>query len=227
MRNGQNSGGISGILWLALVATIGLAPGAFAAGNWPQVGEQVQNFAFTSLDGKQRQLSDYDGHYVLLEFWATWCPPCVKEIPVLKKALDLYQKRGLEILGLDGDRTLETVQEFVAKNQIPWLQATPESTKTIIDSELRIAWYPTLILLDPQRKILLVSGNGKTPLSPDELLEKLDQLLPAGIPNGRSQNIVTEFSVAPLDGKLAAIDRALLSPVLLTQDKPTINQKAD
>jgi len=166
----------------ALLAALMLAPCLFGAGKWPRVGEQVQNFGFSGLDGKQHQLSEFDGHYVLMEFWATWCEPCVREVPVLKRARELYQKRGLEILGLDNDRTLETVQEFVAKNQIPWVQAEPESTEIVMKNELTIAWYPTIILLDPQRKILLVSGNGKTPLSPDKLLKALDQLLPSGTP---------------------------------------------
>ena len=106
----------------------------------------------------------------------------MQEIPVLKRARELYQKRGLEILGLDSDRTLEEVQDFVAKNQIPWIQAAPESTAIVMKNELTIAWYPTIILLDPQRKILLVSGNGKIPLTPDKLLKALDLLLPSGTP---------------------------------------------
>jgi len=179
MKHWQNS---QRILMFALLAALMLAPCLFGAGKWPRVGEQVQNFGFSGLDGKQHQLSEFDGHYVLMEFWATWCEPCVREVPVLKRARELYQKRGLEILGLDNDRTLETVQEFVAKNQIPWVQAEPESTEIVMKNELTIAWYPTIILLDPQRKILLVSGNGKTPLSPDKLLKALDQLLPSGTP---------------------------------------------
>lgn len=162
-------------------------PGALGAcgktkANWPEAGASVRDFQFTDLAGHEHRLSDLAGHYVLLEFWGTWCEGCVYEIPVLKKARELYGSRGLEILGLDNDLNLEAVQDFVAKNQLPWLQAAPASTQQIIQEEIKIAWYPTLILLDPQHKILLVSGNSKTPLSPEQLLTELDRLLPPEAP---------------------------------------------
>jgi len=168
-------------VWAGLAALL-LAASSFAAGNRPQVGEVVQDFAFTGLDGKGHQLSEFGGHYVLLEFWATWCEPCVHEIPVLKKARELYGKRGLEILGMNSDRSLEKAQKFVSKNQVPWPQAEPQSTKALIKQELKVKWYPTMILLDPQRKILLVSGNGKNPLEGEQLLKELDRLLPSSTP---------------------------------------------
>ena len=155
---------------------------AYAAGSRPQVGEVVQNFGFHGLDGKAHQLSEFDGHYVLLEFWATWCEPCVHEIPVLKRAREVYAKRGLEILGMNSDRSPEKAQEFVARHQIPWPQSAPQSTKAFIQNDLKIKWYPTMILLNPPHTILLVSGNGKTPLNGDKLLEALGRLLPSSTP---------------------------------------------
>jgi peroxiredoxin len=148
----------------------------------PLAGMKVPDFSFTDFAGHQHLLSDFHGHYVLMEFWATWCAPCLHEVPVLKKARELYHSRGLEILGLDSDQSLEKAQRFVMRDQIPWLQADPESTKTIIKNDLKITWYPALILLDPRRKILLVSGNGRTPLAPKELLSALDRQLPPRLP---------------------------------------------
>jgi thiol-disulfide isomerase/thioredoxin len=144
----------------------------------PKPGMIVPDFRFTDFAGREHLLSDFHGHYVLMEFWATWCQPCVHEIPVLERARQLYQSRGLEILGLDSDGSLKKAQAFVAKDQIPWLQADPKSTKALIKKDLKIRWYPALILLDPQRTILFVSGNGGKPLTPDRLLKTLDQRLP-------------------------------------------------
>ncbi len=144
----------------------------------PEVGATLSDFTFTDFAGGQHRLSDFSGRYVLLDFWATWCGPCLREVPVLKKADLLYQHRGLEILGMDSDAKVEKARKFVKRNRIPWLQSAPQSTKQIISSELKVKWYPTLILLDPQRKIVLISGDGRPTLKGRTLLEKLDQILP-------------------------------------------------
>jgi len=156
-----------------------LAPAQSQAAHRPRPGDQVADLTFTDFGGKQHRLSDYSGHYLLLEFWATWCGPCVKELPVLKKATELYQKRGLRILGLNSDEKVEKARKFLEKNRVRWPQSVPQSTKEIVDGELDVKWYPTMILLDPQRKIVFVSGDGKRVLKGRKLLKKLDEVLPS------------------------------------------------
>jgi thiol-disulfide isomerase/thioredoxin len=62
------------------------------------------DLAFTDLDGAPRRLSDWDGKLVLLNFWATWCTPCLKEIPLLVEAQRQYGPRGLQVVGLAMDQ---------------------------------------------------------------------------------------------------------------------------
>jgi thiol-disulfide isomerase/thioredoxin len=154
------------------------APSWCMAAHKPRPGDRVADFAFEDFNGEPHRLSDYSGHYVLLDFWATWCVPCLEELPVLKKAAELYQKRGLQILGMNSDEKMEKARNFLEKNQVSWPQSAPESTKQIVDSELGVKWYPAMILLDPQRRIVFVSGNGKSVFKGGKLLEKLDDVLP-------------------------------------------------
>jgi thiol-disulfide isomerase/thioredoxin len=144
----------------------------------PRPGDRVADFAFNDFGGESHRLSDYSGHYVLVDFWATWCVPCLEEVPVLKKAAELYQKRGLQILGMNSDEKIEKARNFLEKNQVSWPQSAPESTKQIVDGELGVKWYPVMILLDLQHRIVFVSGNGKSVFKGKKLLDKLNKVLP-------------------------------------------------
>lgn len=73
--------------------------------NTGSVAERVSrpDFAMQDLEGNKRNISDWDGKVILLNFWATWCPPCLKEIPTLIELQDAYGDRGLQIIGVAVD----------------------------------------------------------------------------------------------------------------------------
>jgi thiol-disulfide isomerase/thioredoxin len=79
-----------------------------------------QNAAFTlaDLSGKQWTLTALRGHVVLLNFWATWCPPCRKEIPDLNALQDQFRPQGLVVLGIDNNEDAATVGPFVAAQKM-------------------------------------------------------------------------------------------------------------
>ncbi len=145
----------------------------------PKVSATLPDFSFADLAGHTHRLSDFTGRYVLLDFWATWCPPCIEEVGTLEKAYRKYRSRGLEIVGMNSDKRTQTARRFVKQHHIPWLQSSPASTKVVVRHDLKVRFYPTLILLDPQRKVLLVSGDGKTILAGSKLLNSLNRLLPS------------------------------------------------
>ncbi len=77
---------------------------------------------FTALDGREIDLEKMRGKVVLIDFWATWCPPCVAEMPHLKAVYQKYHPRGLEIVGLSLDRDRKALEKYVAKEKVPWAQ---------------------------------------------------------------------------------------------------------
>jgi peroxiredoxin len=108
-------------LILAVVMMIYSAPEVSAQRGAPAGAVQAADFTLTDLDGKPVKLSDYKGKVVILDFWATWCPPCVKEIPHFNDLHRDYAKKGLVVLGVSVDQGgLAAVQKFKKKTAIDY-----------------------------------------------------------------------------------------------------------
>lgn len=86
----------------------------------------------TNLDGNVQKLKDFQGKVVILDFWATYCPPCIEEIPHLKELQKKYGKENLEVVGLHvgGEEDRPKVPAFVEKLKIDYTLATPENELT-------------------------------------------------------------------------------------------------
>ncbi|MCB2203626.1 TlpA family protein disulfide reductase [bacterium] len=81
-----------------------------------QVGKQAPEFSLKDKDGKVYSLESLKGKVVVLNFWATWCPPCKAEIPDLKRVYDKYGEKGVEILGVSLDnKGWSVLKPFVEK----------------------------------------------------------------------------------------------------------------
>ncbi len=99
---------LAGLAWIGLSAD---PTGSTTAGKIPapQVGFLAPDFTLNSLDGKSYTLSELRGQAVILNLWATWCPPCRAEMPTLQKLYEEYRKEGLLVLAINS-----TVQDTAA-----------------------------------------------------------------------------------------------------------------
>lgn len=122
------------------------------------VGKPVPAIRETALDGTAVDLAAYRGKVVLLEFWATWCGPCVRKIPELKSLYQEWHDQGLEIVGISLDEDREALTSFVAKNGLAWPQLYTGKRK---DNELArqfgVSGVPSLWLIDQQGRIVAIN----------------------------------------------------------------------
>lgn len=129
-----------------------------------------------NLDGTPFDTASLKGKIVLVDFWATWCGPCLEEIPNIKKYYDLYKEKGFEVIGYNLDDKAEDVERFFATQKLPWATITsPDEKKVGFSSPLAeqcgVKSIPFLVLLDGEGKVLALHTRG------EKLGEKLAQLL--------------------------------------------------
>ncbi len=167
---------------VALIVVIGLVlrggsdrsgPGIISIGRATDVRPRpAPDFVLTSFDGQRLQLSDYRGRIVVLNFWATWCPPCRIEAPVLQRASERLDAAGVTILGIDVWDDHAAAIGFLKETGVTYPNA--EDATRLIPVEYGVTGLPETFVID-RHGVLARRWVG--PLTDDELDELLAPLL--------------------------------------------------
>ena len=134
------------------------------------VGKPAPQFSAADLAGSPVSLASYRGKYVLIDFWATWCSPCIAELPRLQAAYKNYHDSGFEIISVSLDENKSAVTDFVKARNIPWPQIHSASTSADLVSAFGVITIPAVYLIDPQGSIVRLDLRGK---ALDETLNRL------------------------------------------------------
>ena len=139
-------------------------------------GKRADDFALT-LNGKAAHLSDFRGKVVVLNFWASWCPPCVAEIDSLNALQNKIASRGGTILGVSVDEDSAAYEKFLAEHNVPFPNFR-DPTKKISENYGTIL-YPESYIIGTDGRIERKIGGGQDWNSP-ELVSYVESLLPSG-----------------------------------------------
>ena len=140
--------------------------------NLLKVGTQAPSFALATPQGDTTRLADLQGKYVVLDFWASWCPDCQKDAPNMVKAYNMFKDKGITFVGISFDTDKEVWTKAISKYDIKYQQVSElkKWKETTVSKAYNIQWIPTMYLLDKQGKVLFGTVYS------NEMISKLEEL---------------------------------------------------
>ncbi len=119
----------------------------------------AQDFKLPDLDGNTLKLSDFKGHIVIVNFWATWCPPCREEIPSMQRAWTILKKKNVVMLAVHVGGNEDKVWSFLTDFEVDFPVLMDKSSK--VSRQWRVVGLPSTLIIDPQGRIALGAIGGR------------------------------------------------------------------
>lgn len=162
---------------LIVLSTLALSYGIYDSirDKTVNVGDAAPGFRVDTNTGQAISNTSFGGDLLLVNFWATWCPPCVQEMPSLERFHQTFRDRGVVVLGVNVDRNKQTYLQFVQRSGITF----PNSFDPSADVSARFGTfkYPETYLIDRQGRVLEKFVGPETWTSP-QVMEKIQRHLP-------------------------------------------------
>ena len=137
-------------------------------------GFLAPDFSLGTLEGNTMRLSDLRGQPVILNFWATWCPPCRAEMPELEKVWRQYKGSGLMLLGVDQAESAAVVEQF-ARNDMGVTFPILLDTDLAVRNKYAVRALPTTVFIDAEGRIQDVKIGG--PLDTAAIVDGVNKIV--------------------------------------------------
>jgi len=147
----------NGFLSVAIIVALVFAA---APSHGSESNARRPDFTLPDLDGTDRSISEWDGNAMLINFWATWCIPCVREIPMLSELHNDYRDRDFQVLGIAVD-TPENVREFLDRVDMDYLTLVEEQKSQEVAREFseQFLGLPFSAFVDHEGRVLWVHAG--------------------------------------------------------------------
>lgn len=138
------------------------------------VNAKAPDFVLRDINGRECSLASLKGKVVILNFWATWCPPCKAEMPSLNRLYSDLKPRGLEVVAISSDRSVNDLRDFLAKNRFDFLILFDE--KKAVTKQYKVFSMPTTLLINRQG-VVVERLFGEYEWTEPETRKKIENLL--------------------------------------------------
>lgn len=139
-----------------------------------QTNIKAPDFTLRDVNGRTVSLSSLKGKVILVNFWATWCPPCKAEMPSMNKLYNSLKVRGLEIIAVSSDSSLSSIKDFLAKNRVDFLVLHDE--KKTVTLQYKVFSLPTTFLID-RNGLIVEKYYGEYDWTDPEVRSRIEKLL--------------------------------------------------
>ncbi|MCE5194323.1 MAG: TlpA family protein disulfide reductase [Nitrospiraceae bacterium] len=139
----------------------------------PSVGEKALDFKYSDIHGNKISLFDYKGKVVLIEFWATWCPPCKTITPFLNMLHNKYKDKGLVVLAITPETNIENIKRYIIDNNVLYMVVPADQN---IIKRYGIIGIPAFYVIDKDGKVAN-KITGAVPGLNNELISSIETLL--------------------------------------------------
>jgi len=142
--------------------------------NVVKAGDKAPAFSVTTLNGKTITAKNFGGKLLILNFWATWCTPCVQEVPSLDNLERQLGPKGLVVLGVSVDKDAKAYQDFLARFHVSYLTALDPGQK--INTEYGTLQFPESYLIDTSGHVV-EKIVGEANWSSEQMVQHVQSLL--------------------------------------------------